>query len=170
MGNPLKKENLGGNMTGGHGAVPYFTAFMNVFMKDKPKDKFYQTPSMPKDIQALKEQRQREESEKGDDSLMAVRTPRLSRNAGNSDTLEIVDGKLGDGSSAPKLDRITEPKSHAEDEDNAPLPKSTVITVPKPVTPAAPVNKKPDGASENESRPHIVEPPKKKGKKGEDDN
>src|SRR6476646_350041 len=29
MGNPLKKENLGNNMTGGHGAVPYFNDFMN---------------------------------------------------------------------------------------------------------------------------------------------
>ena len=31
MGNPEKKENLGSYMTGGHGALPYFNAFMQRF-------------------------------------------------------------------------------------------------------------------------------------------
>ncbi len=169
MGNPLRKESLGASMTGGHGAVPYFTAFMNVFMKNKPKDKFYQTPPMPKDIEALKEQRQREELEKGDDnSLATVRTPKLSKTTGNSDTLEVVDG-TPDDTSAPKLERITEPKAAHSSDDDAP-PAKTVITVPKPVTTTTPVVKKPDSASENDPRPRVVEPPKKKGKKGEDDN
>ncbi len=170
MGNPLRKENLGRNMTGGHGAVPYFTAFMNPFMKDKPKDKFYQTPRMPKDIEALREQRQRENLEKmEEDSLIAVRTPRSSKNTLNSDTLEIVDGAPSD-TSAPKLERITEPKSHSGDDDTAPQTKTTIITVPKPVTTTTPASKKPESASENEPRPRVAEPPKKKGKKGEDDN
>ena len=46
MGNPKRKENLGSGMTGGHGALPYFNAFMNEFMKDKPKDSF---PAVPAD-------------------------------------------------------------------------------------------------------------------------
>ena len=40
MGNPEKKENLGNYMTGGHGAMPYFNAFMTGFMKGKPIEKF----------------------------------------------------------------------------------------------------------------------------------
>src|SRR2546423_15008124 len=50
MGNPLKKENLGGNMTGGHGALPYFNAFMVPFMKGKPVEKFPEPPPMPAHI------------------------------------------------------------------------------------------------------------------------
>ena len=44
MGNPLRKENLGSGMTGGHGAMPYFNAFMIPFMKDKPRDSFPAPP------------------------------------------------------------------------------------------------------------------------------
>ena len=40
MGNPQRKENLGEGMTGGHGALPYFNAFMNLFMKGKPTRSF----------------------------------------------------------------------------------------------------------------------------------
>jgi membrane carboxypeptidase/penicillin-binding protein len=43
-GIPEKKENLGSYMTGGHGALPFFNAFMNPFMKDKPKESFPNTP------------------------------------------------------------------------------------------------------------------------------
>ncbi len=50
MGNPLRKENLGGNMTGGHGALPYFNAFMIPFMKGKPKEKFPEPPPMPAEL------------------------------------------------------------------------------------------------------------------------
>ena len=52
MGNPLRKENLGNNMTGGHGALPYFNDFMNAFMKGKPIEKFPDPPPMPADINA----------------------------------------------------------------------------------------------------------------------
>lgn len=64
MGNPLRKESLGAGMTGGHGAVPYFNAFMNPFMKGKPRDSFPDPPAMPKDIKALSERNKREELEK----------------------------------------------------------------------------------------------------------
>ncbi|MEP6924511.1 MAG: PBP1A family penicillin-binding protein [Pyrinomonadaceae bacterium] len=173
MGNPLRKESLGSGMTGGHGAVPYFTAFMNVFMKDKPKDQFYKTPPMPKDIEALKEQRQREDLEKGEeDSLIAIRSSRPVKTTDNSGALEVVDG-TPDDTTAPKMERVTEPKAHSGDDENTAAPqqpKTTIITVPKPVTAATPAVKKPDPTSENEPRPRVVEPPKKKGKKGEDDN
>jgi len=64
MGNPERKESLGANMTGGHGAVPYFNAFMVPFMKDKPHESFQGPPPMPSDVKALQEQRKREELEK----------------------------------------------------------------------------------------------------------
>jgi penicillin-binding protein 1A len=64
MGNPEKKTDLGSYMTGGHGAVPYFNAFMIPFMKDKPRDNFSSPPSMPAEIRALNEQRKREQIEK----------------------------------------------------------------------------------------------------------
>lgn len=64
MGNPLRKESLGAGMTGGHGAVPYFNAFMTPFMKDKPKEVFPNAPPMPADIKNLAERKKREELEK----------------------------------------------------------------------------------------------------------
>lgn len=64
MGNPLRKESLGAGMTGGHGAVPYFNAFMIPFMKDKPKEVFPNAPPMPADIRNVAERRKREELEK----------------------------------------------------------------------------------------------------------
>lgn len=63
MGNPEKKTNLGNSMTGGHGAVPYFNNFMIPFMKDKPRDAFYQTPPMPPEIKRANEQMKRDQAE-----------------------------------------------------------------------------------------------------------
>ena len=63
MGNPERKENLGNNMTGGHGALPYFNAFMIPFMKGKPIEKFPEAPAMPADIKRESEMRKREELE-----------------------------------------------------------------------------------------------------------
>lgn len=62
MGNPLRKENLGNNMTG-HSAIPYFNTFMNPFMKGKPIEKFPDVPPMPSDIRRESEMRKREELE-----------------------------------------------------------------------------------------------------------
>jgi penicillin-binding protein 1A len=63
MGNPLRKENLGGHMTGGHGALPYWNAFMIPFMKGKPIERFPEAPPMPPEIKRAAEQRKREELE-----------------------------------------------------------------------------------------------------------
>ena len=51
-------------MTGGHGALPYFNAFMNEFMKDKEKEKFPDAPPIPADIKSSVERSKREELEK----------------------------------------------------------------------------------------------------------
>ena len=63
MGNPLRKENLGDYMTGGHGALPYWNAFMIPFMKGKPIEKFPEAPPMPADVRREAELRKREELE-----------------------------------------------------------------------------------------------------------
>jgi len=73
MGNPLKKINLGNSMTGGHGAVPYFNAFMVPFMKGKPRESFQSAPPVPADIKALIERNKREELEKLDEADAAGR-------------------------------------------------------------------------------------------------
>ena len=64
MGNPERKENLGGGMTGGHGALPFFNGFMNAFMKDKSKESFPEPPPIPAEIKTLIERNKREEMEK----------------------------------------------------------------------------------------------------------
>src|SRR5215212_6295717 len=60
MGYPGRKKNLGNDMTGGHGALPFFVDFMKDFLKDKPKEEFDKAPSMPEDMKELQKQRQRE--------------------------------------------------------------------------------------------------------------
>lgn len=60
MGNPERKESLGSGMTGGHGALPYFNAFMNPFMKDKKKETFPPVPPMPSDIRRENAKRRRD--------------------------------------------------------------------------------------------------------------
>jgi membrane carboxypeptidase/penicillin-binding protein len=64
MGNPERKESLGRGMTGGGGALPFFNAFMNAFMKDKPKESFPAVPPIPAEIRTLMERNKREELEK----------------------------------------------------------------------------------------------------------
>jgi penicillin-binding protein 1A len=60
MGNPRRKESLGAGMTGGHGALPFFNAFMIPFMKDKPRDSFPSPPPMPLEVRRASELRKRE--------------------------------------------------------------------------------------------------------------
>src|SRR4030095_7079489 len=59
-GYPGKKKPLGNDMTGGHGALPFFIDFMKDFLKDKPKEEFDKAPTMPEDMRELFKQRQRE--------------------------------------------------------------------------------------------------------------
>src|SRR5690348_16061283 len=60
MGYPGKKRPLGEDMTGAHGALPMFIAFMKDFLKDKPKEDFPKAPEMPEDMRELFRQRQRD--------------------------------------------------------------------------------------------------------------
>ena len=60
MGYPGRKKDLGSNMTGGVGALPFFVDFMKPFLKDKPKEDFDKAPTMPEDMKELYRQRQRE--------------------------------------------------------------------------------------------------------------
>ena len=174
MGNPERKESLGRGMTGGHGALPFWNSFMSQFMKDKPRDKFPDVPKMPKDIEALKEQREREAAQKAEEEEESsggstVRVQRSSRASSSSDDdadLPPLPTDLPD--SAPKLEQQTVPKARSEEGDSsAPKP---AVTAPKPAPTAAPAAKKPDAAPDSEARPRTVDAPKKKGKKGEDDN
>jgi len=64
MGNPKRKTNLGNGMTGGHGALPYFNAFMGQFMKGKKIERFPSPPGIPAEIRSLVAQRKREELER----------------------------------------------------------------------------------------------------------
>ena len=164
MGNPLKKENLGNSMTGGHGALPYFNAFMIPFMKGKPRDKFYETPAMPSDIRALAERRKREEQEKLEKADEAGRNLGISfapgtrsRRVGASskpntelDTLPPTSGELPDP---------TKPATNPDPPRGDDPPKPKVITVPTPA-------RKPDTPPETPK----VEGTKRKGKKGDGEN
>jgi penicillin-binding protein 1A len=145
MGYPGRKINLGSNMTGGVGALPYFIEFMRDFLKDKPKEDFPKAPSMPEDMKEMYKQRQRE-----------LALERAQMEAEPSPTPE-------DPNANPSA--ITTPK--LEDTTLPPAPK---VDQPEPRTVEP---KKPDPGPEPplpaQSRPREAEPAKKKGKKGEPD-
>ena len=146
MGNPLRKENLGNNMTGGHGALPFWNAFMIPFMKGKPIETFPAAPPMPADIKREAELRKREELE----------------------TLQEADAN------APKTGIVVTPG--AKIDPDAPLPgDSTDADKPvttKPVEPAPdkpPVVKAPviQNTPKSEAQPEKPDGSKRKGKKGD---
>jgi penicillin-binding protein 1A len=157
MGYPDRKKNLGSDMTGGHGALPIWVEYMKDFLKDKEKEKFPEAPKMPEDIKELYQQRQREMREE-----MQAEAEQIKVARGNEGT--------NDPSAAPidtKLEPITLPPSagevetHPPAEPAEPAPKKPVV-VPEVTT--APPSDKPA------TRPREVEPAKKKGKKGANDN
>jgi penicillin-binding protein 1A len=152
MGNPLRKENLGGNMTGGHGALPYFNAFMNAFMKDKPKDSFEKPPPIPSDIKSLIEKNKREELEKLE----------KADEAGLKTGIVFTPGtKITDPAAAPPGDgpATTNPTSTDTKPDNPSNPGGDP-PVQKPPVSKPPEQKKPDAPTQPEG-------PKRKGKKGD---
>ncbi|CAN5323562.1 PBP1A family penicillin-binding protein [soil metagenome] len=150
MGNPLRKENLGNNMTGGHGAVPYFNAFMIPFMKDKPHETFPGPPPMPSDIRREAELRKREELENLENADVAgqktgiVFTPgtKIDPNAPVPGESTTDGGKADEPATTKPID--TTP-------DKPPVVKPPVVqSTPRQETPPD----KPDGS-------------KRKGKKGD---
>jgi len=152
MGNPLRKESLGAGMTGGHGAVPYFNAFMNGFMKGKPRDSFPEPPPMPGDIRALSERNKREELEKLSEADVKGRLaggPSVPSKTVTDPALLPPD-TVG-GETTPSTDTKTD-KPPATTLENAPVIKRTDIK--PPVTKPDPPSEKPAGE-------------KRKGKKGD---
>ena len=162
MGNPERKESLGAGMTGGHGALPYFNAFMNPFMKGKPIEKFPQPPPMPGEIKSLVEQRKREELEKLEKAdqegrkvalSTGIKIPRISK------TSEV-------GSEVPITATDTSNPASSTTTGDAPKtvnpPERNDVPVSKPVIPPPPV-KKPD----NPPAEKPAEGKKSKGKKGD---
>jgi penicillin-binding protein 1A len=162
MGNPTKKENLGGNMTGGHGALPYFNEFMNQFMKDKPMEKFYEAPPMTADIKAMNEQRKRDETEKLEKDAEAGRNlgvnynpPKLRKDSGSN---------LGGGDTG-----LTTPGDSTKTDDDVPPPvirNNGNEDKPKPVTKPAETQPKKVEPTVEKPKPEGA---KKKGKKGDDE-
>jgi penicillin-binding protein 1A len=151
MGNPTKKENLGDYMTGGHGALPFFNAFMVPFMKGKPMETFPATPSIPQDIQALIARNKREELEKLQDAEIAGRKTGVTFDPGAKPTPDpaFVTGDLP-GTGAP-----TEGKPENQ---KPPMETSPVV---KPNLAPAPIKKPENPPSEKQ------EGTKRKGKKGD---
>jgi penicillin-binding protein 1A len=158
MGYPGYKKNLGSDMTGGHGALPIWVDYMKDFIKDKPKEKFDPPPKMPEDIKDLYQQRQREmrEEQQAETALVKAKT-------GDAGTTSNPDAAPID----TKLEPITLPPPARELDPPPPTEaaprRSQPVVVPQVVAPA-PAAEKPA------VRPREVEPTKKKGKKGGNDN
>ena len=166
MGNPLKKENLGNSMTGGHGALPYFNDFMIPFMKGKPRDKFYDTPDMPSDIKALADRRKREEQEKLEKADEAGRSIGVSYSTNTRPRHSASTTSTGGGDdintlppTSSELPDSTKPAIKPDAPHNDEPPKPKVITVPTPVHKPEPPAEKPKS-----------EGTKRKGKKGDGEN
>jgi penicillin-binding protein 1A len=151
MGYPGRKKPLGNDMTGGHGALPFFIAFMKDFLKDKPKEDFEKPPAQPEDMKELQKQRQREMME----GRLDILAKRPNTKAGEEETPTTI--------SNPKMEQVTLPPAPQIDE---PPP----MTAP-PATTAAPKKTEADTTPQTPpaTRPREVEAPKKKGKKGTDE-
>lgn len=151
MGYPGRKKPLGNDMTGGHGALPFFVDFMKDFLKGKPKEDFPKPPPIPEDMKELDRQRSREMSEE------------------RSKLAAVAKSKVGDSTDTPapitdpKLEQVTLPPAPRGTEDAPPSAPKSTDSLPK----------KPDSAppprSDGTTRPREVETPKKKGKKGTDE-
>jgi len=145
MGYPGRKKNLGNEMTGAHGALPFFIDYMKDFLKDKPKEDFPKAPSMPEDMREMFKQRQRELALE-----RAQMQPEASPSPGDENTPPSA-------ITTPKLEDTTLPPAPRVDQPREPGTEG-------PPKPAAPVATPPH----QETRPREAEPAKKKGKKGDD--
>lgn len=121
-----------------------FIDFMKDFLKNKEKEDFAKAPNMPEDMKELFKQRQRElQAERAEFAATA-------KDDGESDTA------TPSTSTEPKMDQVSlppPPKSEESAEPKQPKPETTAPH-PESTPPAA-------------TRPREVEPPKKKGKKGD---
>jgi len=152
MGNPLKKENLGGNMTGGHGALPYFNDFMNAFMKGKPYESFPGAPPVPPDIRALIARNKREELETLEEADAAGKKTGIPFDPGVKPTPDPAFVTADPGASGSGTDG-TKPENSKPPVDEEPKIKPAATPqVKKPDNP--PPGDKPEGS-------------KRKGRKGD---
>src|SRR5688572_17788193 len=145
MGYPSKKKDLGNNMTGGVGALPFFNDFMKTFLKDKPKETFDKPPAMPEDMKELFRQRQRE--------LAAERALVAAYDEDEEDS-EDTDAAT---ETQPKQEQVTLPPPPRDDDSSQPTQAKPEVVTPR-TDPPPPT-----------TRPREVEAQKKKGKKGEDE-
>ncbi len=147
MGYPGLKKNLGQNMTGGVGALPFFIDFMKDFLKDKPKETFDKAPSMPEDMKELFRQRQRE---------LAAERAQFRTDDEEEETDETTQPAT---TTEPKLEQVTLPPPPKTDEPAAnPQPRAEPVAPRLETAPPPAV-----------TRPREVDPGKKKGKKGGDE-
>src|SRR5687767_14108488 len=145
MGYPGRKKDLGNNMTGGVGALPFFNDFMKTFLKDKPKETFDKPPAMPEDMKELFRQRQRE--------LAAERALVAAYDEDEEDS-EDTDAAT---ETQPKQEQVTLPPPPRDDDSSQPTQAKPEVVTPR-TDPPPPT-----------TRPREVEAQKKKGKKGEDE-
>jgi membrane carboxypeptidase/penicillin-binding protein len=152
-------------MTGGHGAVPYFNAFMIPFMKDKPKETFPDAPPVPAEIKTKIERNKREEQEKLERADEAGRTTGVIFNTGTKKSATPTDTAV----TSDSPDIIVPGDKPAGNDDAAKpttVPKSNDDQPkPKPVNPPNPVKK-----TENPPTDNKPQGEKRKGKKGGGDN
>ena len=146
MGNPERKVSLGAGMTGGHGAVPYFNAFMIPFMKDKPRESFPGVPPIPADIRTLIERNKREELEK------LEKADQAAIKSGAITTTETT-GETPAGTENGSNPSGTETTKPTQTENSPPVVKPPATKPPGKET-APSENDKPEGT-------------KRKGKKGD---
>ncbi|MBX3292000.1 MAG: PBP1A family penicillin-binding protein [Acidobacteria bacterium] len=150
MGNPKRKEPLGRGMTGGGGAVPYFSAFMVPFMKDKPMEKFPDPPPMPAEIKRAAELRKREELEKLEEAELSGRRSGIVFTPGTQiDPDAPLPGEPGQND--PRPDTTPRPS------DDPPPDRPIVVR-----TPSVQSTPRPDPQPEK-----TPEGPRRQGKKGE---
>lgn len=148
MGNPERKESLGAGMTGGHGALPYYNAFMGPFMKDKPRESFPTVPPIPTDIRTLIERNKREELEKLEKADQAAIKSGAVTETTTETTSETATGT--ENGSKPAAEDSTKP---SQSDNSPPSTKPPVVkTPPRDTNPGD--NDKPEGT-------------KRKGKKGD---
>src|SRR5947199_262621 len=118
MGYPGRKKPLGNEMTGAHGALPFFMDFMKDFMKDKPKEDFPKAPAIPEDMKEMFKQRQRE-----------LQLERAQMEADATDE----DQNTTDKTTNPDANKITSPRQ--EDNTVPPPPRSEAPPEPRAETP-----------------------------------
>ena len=131
-------------MTGGHGALPYFNAFMSAFMKGKPILRFPEPPPMPAEVRSLMERNKREELEKLEKAEQAgIRSGALTKPTPSADApaTDLPPGDTGD---------TTKPAVP----DNPPALRPPAEQQKPPARKAEPSEEKPEGT-------------KPKGKKGD---